>query len=257
MDPALTQLLSVGVVWMSFHCVGMCGPIVGGVLGGRATSTGAALRALLLYQAGRASTLALLGALCGAVGATFEAALRHGGSVLTLALAGVLLLGALPARRGGLVALGPRGPWARARAAVDTAVEGFGARLASLTARVDQQLGPRPLVLGMVLSFLPCMIILWGLSLAASTHSAWQGARLMAILVAMTTLPLLVAVLGFAGAKFLPLPAVLRRAAGLLRPLPTLVSGIWLLLVGLAGLGVIPHAHIVVDVAGPRTVMLF
>ena len=33
-EPALTQLLSVGVVWISFHCIGMCGPIVGGVVGG-------------------------------------------------------------------------------------------------------------------------------------------------------------------------------------------------------------------------------
>lgn len=258
MDPALTQLLSVGVVWISFHCVGMCGPIVGGVLGGRATSTGAALRALLLYQTGRAAVLALLGALTGAVGATFESALRHGGSVLTLVLACALLLSALPARRGGLVAIGARGPWARTHAALDAVVERFGARLAALTARVDRQLGPRPLLFGVVLAFLPCMIIAWGLSLAASTHSAWQGARVMLVLVAMTTLPLFLSVVAVAlGRAAAPSHGLWQRVAARMRMMPQLLSGVWLLLVGLAGLGILEHQHLTVEVFGSWTLMLF
>jgi len=42
-----------------------------------------------------------------------------------------------------------------------------------------------------------------------------------------------------------------------LKRLPPLLSGLWLLLVGLAGLGVIEHVHVVLNVFGPRTVMLW
>lgn len=257
MDAALTQLFSVGVVWISFHCAGMCGPIVGGLVGGKAVSPLAAVRGLLLYQVGRALVLSLLGALAGTVGATFERALARSGSVLTLVLAVILLLSVLPQRRAELVELGrPRG-LGRVRAAIEAGFSRFGERLAQVTALVDARVGRRPLVLGMVLAFLPCMIIAWGLSLAASTNSAWQGARVMAILVAMTTVPLFASVLLVAFTQARAASSSWRRLAAAMRVVPVLASGVWLLLVGLAGLGVIDHVHWVVDLFGSRTIMLW
>lgn len=257
MDAALTQLLSVGVVWISFHCAGMCGPIVGGLLGGKATSPLAAVRGLLLYQTGRALVLSLLGALAGAVGATFERALARGGSVLTLGLAVIMLLSVVPARRAGLVDLGrPRGV-GRVRAAIEAGFARFSERLAQVTALVDARVGRRPLVLGMVLAFLPCMIIAWGLSLAASTNSAWHGARVMALLIAMTTVPLFASVALVAFTRARAASSSWRRLAAAMRVVPVVASGVWLMLVGLAGLGVIQHAHLVVDLFGPRTIMFW
>jgi copper chaperone CopZ len=55
-------------------------------------------------------------------------------------------------------------------------------------------------------------------------------------------------------------PARVRRGGGgrpWLRALPVVVSATWLFIVGLAGLGIIEHRLLVVDVMGPRTVMLW
>lgn len=257
MDAALTQLLSVGVVWIAFHCAGMCGPIVGGVVGGRARTPWTAVGGLLLYQAGRALVLSLLGALAGGVGASFEAVLARGGSVLTLVLAAVLLLSLWPGRRRDLVALGPRAG-ATTGAVADRLLDALTARLLAVVARVDARVGRRPFFLGMVLAFLPCMIIAWALSLAASTHSPWQGARVMAVLVAMTTLPLLLGVVAVALTRAAaPAPGRWQPLAARLRAVPLLVSGLWLVLVGLAGLGVLEHRHVTIDLLGSRTIMLF
>ena len=94
------------------------------------------------------------------------------------------------------------------------------------------------------------MIVVWALSLAATTGSVLQGAQVMWLLVAMTTVPLLPAVVG------VRLAMLATKAPRLMR-LPQLVSGVWLVLVGLAGLGVIEHQHIVLQLGGPRTVMLW
>ena len=56
-NTALTQLASVGILWVAFHCAGMCGPIVGGVVGAGASSTSQATLGLLRYQLGRATGL--------------------------------------------------------------------------------------------------------------------------------------------------------------------------------------------------------
>jgi hypothetical protein len=72
----------------------------------------------------------------------------------------------------------------------------------------------------------------------------------MWLLVAMTTVPLLPAVIGVR-------LALLTTKAPWLPRLPQLVSGVWLVLVGLAGLGVIEHQHVVAHVFGPRTIMLW
>jgi sulfite exporter TauE/SafE len=122
---------------------------------------------------------------------------------------------------------------------------------------------PRPLgavMLGAVMGFLPCMLPLWVLGLSALTGSAVHGAALMLLLVAMTTPVLLVVTL-------LPrLAPVLSRARG--RRVPAAiataapaffmgVSGVWLLLVGSAGLGLIGHAHLGFTLAGRGFLIMF
>jgi hypothetical protein len=246
-DAALTQVASVGLLWISFHCAGMCGPIVGGVVGGRASSIPRAVVGLLLYQLGRMVTLGLLGGVVGAVGATVDDERWRGAVALCFSL--VMFASLLP-RRAPLVPLGrPRG----LRARVDRFFDVVGDAVARAAAFVDARIGKRPFALGVVLGFLPCMIVAWGLSLAAAAGSALAGARVLVALVAMTTLPLLISVVVVAAGSHTPW----WRRSPWLRALPVLVSAAWLFVVGLAALGLLDHRHVVVDVFGPRTVMLW
>ena len=254
---AFTQLVSVGVLWIAFHCAGMCGPIVCGAVGGSARSLPAAIWGLLQYQLGRAVGLGVMGAIVGGVGGAAGAIAGYGtgqgglelvGGVFALAMAAVLLIGALHdtrARPSVLVQIRHqhgRGVAARVDRAVVAVADAIG--------RVAQRLRGRPALLGLTLSLLPCMIVVWALSLAATTASALAGAQVMVLLVAMTTVPLFFAVVGVRGVfKLLPWPW--------LGKVPPLVSGLWLVAVCLASLGVIEHVHVVVYVFGPRTVMLW
>jgi sulfite exporter TauE/SafE len=112
----------------------------------------------------------------------------------------------------------------------------------------------RPLALGVAMGLLPCMLVGWALGLAALSGSPLRGALVMGLLVAMTT-PMLLAVTA------LPRFALFRRArrgtAALARALPA-IAGLWLLLCGAAGLGLIEHQHLGVTVLGrPLLLMLF
>ena len=66
--PQLVQVVGLGVLWVSLHCAGMCGPILAGLaVGGPELLAGARVRRgarrVLAYQSGRAAMYALLGAL--------------------------------------------------------------------------------------------------------------------------------------------------------------------------------------------------
>jgi sulfite exporter TauE/SafE len=244
-NPALTQLASVGILWVAFHCAGMCGPIVGGVVGGGASSTRQATLGLLRYQLGRATGLGVMGAIVGGAGAVVGDVFARATAVFALVMAAVLLVGLIP--QGGapdvrLSSLRRRG----LRDRFDEVVASASGGLARLAGRVRG----RPFLFGVAMSLLPCMIIVWALSLAATSGSAWHGAQVMWLLVAMTTVPLLPAIVGVR-------LALLTTKAPWLPRLPQLVSGVWLVLVGLAGLGVIEHQHVVAHVFGPRTIMLW
>ncbi len=111
----------------------------------------------------------------------------------------------------------------------------------------------RELALGAAMGFLPCMIPAWALGQAATTGSPVHGAAVMLLLVLLTTPVLLLTTqlprLGWA------LPQGLRSR--LARWLPA-VSGVWLLLVGGAGLGLWRHAHLGITLIGhPFMMMLF
>jgi len=254
------QLFSLGLVWVTFHCAGMCGPIVIGFDIAGATRGVSTLRGglrLLIYQAGRATTLATLGAFAGLGGHALKAAFEPGAAVFTLLFGATLLIvtlvRALPKRAAplrpklsidqprqapGQPPGAPQPPAARGPLAV-----GSPSGLRPL-AHVYQWMRELSLtgtpsavwLLGVLMGFMPCMIVIWALGLAGATTSPLEGAALMTALVAMTTPVLL-------GATLLPrvLPAAWRAR------LPNVllgISGTWLVMVGLAGLELVPHLSV-------------
>ena len=240
-----TQVLSLGLLWVSAHCAGMCGPLlvgldVAGVRSGRGVLQGAGQ--VLLYQAGRALTYAWLGALSGLLGAGLERAMRPAGALLALALGAVSLWGPLRSLRqrgeapAALVRLrrptvGDDAPGWRPRVV---------ARLHTILLPILESTHPlRPLALGAAMGLLPCMLVGWALGLAALSGSALHGALVMVLLVAMTT-PMLLTVTAL---PRLAVPAAARRARALLARVLPIVSGVWLLLCGAAGLGILAHQH--------------
>lgn len=254
------QLFGLGLVWVSAHCAGMCGPLlvgldVAGVRSGRSALRGAGQ--VLLYQLGRSLTYAWLGALCGLLGAGLSRILRPAGSLLALALGAAALW---PLVRPLFRIPGPRAQpeLLRLRRSAD---EGKSFQLRSVE-RAQGLLRPllesthplRPLALGAAMGLLPCMLVGWALGLAALSGSALRGALVMLLLVAMTT-PMLLTVTA------LPRLALFRRQGGLRTRLARLlpaVAGVWLLLCGAAGLGLIAHQHLGVTVLGrPLLLMLF
>jgi hypothetical protein len=260
------QLLGLGLVWVSAHCAGMCGPLlvgldVAGVRSGQSALRGAGQ--VLLYQLGRSLTYAWLGALCGLLGAGLQRILRPAGSLLALALGAAALWPIATRIFRALVQ--PRSQ--RAQAAPDlirlrrSADEGKSFQLRSVE-RARGLLHPllasthplRPLALGAAMGLLPCMLVGWALGLAALTGSAYRGALVMLLLVGMTT-PMLLTVTALPRLALFKAPGTLRTR--LARALPA-VAGVWLLLCGAAGLGLIAHQHIGVTVLGrPLLLMLF
>jgi len=241
-----TQLLSVGLLWITFHCVGMCGPIVIGFdLAGaaRGLSPLSGVLRVLAYQAGRATTLGTLGALAGLGGHALGRAFEPGAAVFALGFGAALVVIAI-------VRLVPRRP----RPLRPELSLGRTPATPTLTQRASRWMRELSIagtptstwLLGVLMGFLPCMIVIWALGLAATTASPIEGAVLMMLLVAMTT-PMLL------GATLLPriLPASWRAR---LPQALLMISGAWLIMVGLAGLEVVPHVHFnVLD----HTVMLW
>lgn len=235
--PQYLQLFGVGMVWITLHCAGMCGPIVvgldlGGTLAGQeAGQTGrgrlvGALINLSLYQLGRSMTYALLGALAGWGGKLLQDVFRDISRVAGLVVAALLLAAGIRGLLGirGLIGAG----------------EGAGIQGSVLTpfVRWARRLGPRwqRLALGIILGWLPCMIPLWVLGLSASTQSPLHGALLMVMLVWMTSLVIFGAGLA---------PALLQRRPGTTRwllPALLLLSGGWMALVSAGANGWIGHA---------------
>jgi len=231
----------------------MCGPIlmgldVAGVARGHGAVKGAG--SVLLYQLGRAFTYAILGATAGLAGRGLGAIFQQAGGVMAIAF-GLSLIGYMLFKTFGktprpLTRLEqrdhPPGPVALFQAFIQRGVHKVALR---------DDAGPaRLLALGAILGLLPCMITLWALGLAATTGSALHGAGVMVLLVAMTTPVLLGVTL---------LPRVLARAMPhrWLARAPLFLaslSGVWLILVGLAGLEAIAHMHIR---AGDYMIMLW
>ncbi|MCC6619809.1 MAG: sulfite exporter TauE/SafE family protein [Deltaproteobacteria bacterium] len=239
------HLLSVGVVWITLHCAGMCGPIVLGldVAGAaRGLRPMRGVSRILAYQAGRMTTLGVLGLVAGlagrGLGAAFASAgaalaITFGATIVALAIARLLPKRPAPARPMLSIEAGGRRP------------SGWSPLSWVRSLSLSSSHGSAWLI-GVVLGFLPCMIVVWALGLAAVSGSPLEGAAIMVTLVAMTT-PMLL------GVTLLP-RLVPRRALAILPQALMAVSGAWMILVGLAGLEVVPHVHIP---AGEFTIMLW
>ena len=249
--PQYAQLVSVGFLWISFHCAGMCGPLVLGLdLGGhaeggqgrsRASRAGSASVNLLLYQCGRSITYAVMGALAGWGGQALQGGIQQVTQITGLVLAGVLVLaGAL-----NLLGRSPGGDgssWDR----LGRALGAVAGRLRSGGGRL------RKLYLGVVLGFLPCMIPIWALGLAASTQSALHGALIMVLLVWLTS----GVIFGFGLA-----PSVARgRASRLLSrllPVMLILSGVWMGLIAAGANGWIEHLNLGFTLGGEGYAVMF
>lgn len=244
---AYAQLLSLGLLWMTVHCAGMCGPLVigfdvSGAARGRSTVRGAGQ--VIVYQLGRATTLVTLGALAGLAGRGLGAALEPAGAVMALAFGVIVLVGLV-------IKLIPKRPApVRVRTRLEERAEQPGSRLGGVLARLQPlrltETAGGTWLLGAAMGLLPCMIVFWVLGLAATTGSVFDGAMLMLLLVAMTT-PMLL------GVTLLP-RLVPRRGLAVLPRVLMGVSAVWLVMVGLAGLGLAPHVHVA---AGDFTMMLW
>jgi hypothetical protein len=157
----------------SLHCVGMCGPLVafavGNPTGGR---TVARTWLHAAYHGGRLLTYALVGALCGALGAAID----HGGARLGCHRAAALLAGAMMIAVGlgaALRAAGVRLP--------QVPLPGLIHRFLFAGQRAAFALTPLPRAfsIGLLTAFLPCgWLYLFALK-AAETGSPWRGALFM------------------------------------------------------------------------------
>jgi sulfite exporter TauE/SafE len=192
---ALTgTLFLAGLAGGLTHCATMCAPFVlaqSAAIAGEAARGGTLRRlagaALLPYQAGRMIGYAMLGALAG--GAAGLVVLASG---LRWLLAALLVLAAvlmLAQASGRLAALLPRLPRLAPRLPA-MAERRIGGLLAAPT-------GGRGLLLGLLLSALPCGLLYGALAVAAASGSALAGALGMASFVLGTAPPLTgVAMLG-------------------------------------------------------------
>ena len=166
------QMSSIGLLWITFHCLPMCGPIVGSL--SLSATKSASLSQLLLYQAGRGLIYAILGALAGFFGSRIPSA-----SWMGFFIAGFLFILALLKWKPSLqISIPPN--------------------IFQTLGRLSQKFqgGFRSFWLGILFAFLPCMLTGWALSLAALTKSAMNGALLMMYLILLTSLPLYFAIIG-------------------------------------------------------------
>jgi sulfite exporter TauE/SafE len=259
LPPAYAQVLGLGVLWTSIHCIGMCGPLlsgldIAGVMRGRSRLQG--LLGVVAYQAGRGLTYAWLGGLAGLLGAGLGRLATISGALLALSVGLLLIHRTLRALRPEQqqAAGTPLIPLRRSRLSVSPTVAVEQVLLHSRRALLPLLTSHHPLrevALGALLGMLPCMIPAWALSQAAMTGSPLHGALVMLLLVGMTTPVLLLAtqlptILGV-------LPASIHRKLIMLLPA---VSGVWLILVGGAGLGLWSHAHLGITLAGRPFVMM-
>lgn len=169
----LTTVLFVSL-FGSIHCAGMCGPLVAFAVGAT-EEQGVAPRLLLHigYHGGRLVTYAVIGAVCGALGA----ALDLGGSLVGLNRLAAVLAGAMMVVVG-LLAVGKYSGMKMPRFALPRGLQkaiALGQRAA-----VGFRPASRALVIGLLTGFLPCGWLYAFAIVAAGTGSILMGAAVMA-----------------------------------------------------------------------------
>jgi hypothetical protein len=249
--PQYVQLLGVGVVWISLHCAGMCGPIVLGLDLGETASENPSLSPrrkmarsfahITAYQLGRSVTYAAIGALVGLGGAALQIKFRQfseaTGLFIAVALISFGIIRLTNLKTFGQFFAGPDigKPIARA------------AKWARSFSGIQQKF-----LLGIVLGFLPCMITFWALGLAASTQSPLHGAVIMVVLVWMTSIVIY---------SFAVLPALLPKKLMPLRDklltVFLILSGVWLGFVSMAANQWINHQSVSFTLSGQGFTIMF
>ncbi len=157
----------------SMHCLAMCGGLAG-AFGMRARSVGGDARHAFmyaaLYQAGRLSSYALAGALCGMFGGLLLGVMDLAGVTLWLRVAaGVLLL-----LLGLQLAFG-----LRLLAPIEKAGAGVWRCVAPLAQYLPSHGIAQPLLMGMLWGWLPCGLVYTMLLLGTLGGSAGHGALIM------------------------------------------------------------------------------
>ena len=255
--PQYAQLFGIGLLWVSFHCSGMCGPLVATLVGARsipdAESVGRfkrwwmAARRVLAYQGGRALTYAALGAAAGLAGAAAEQVVNDVTRIAGLILAAALLIA-------GILKL----PGLAGRLGIDEAsrASGAGTFLSTALRRLKPMLPDsrmaRMAAMGLVMGFLPCMLMFWVLGLSASTASPLHGAAIMVLLVVITT-PVLI----IAGSAPLVGHHSFRKLGEWLIPVAMMVSAVWLGLISAAANGWVDHVHLLFEIGGEKYTIMF
>lgn len=251
MLPFYTQVIGIGLLWVTVHCIGMCGPIMASLT----TSMGVhkaptarkrawqAFKGVIAYQSGRALVYLALGASAGFLGSSARGLIRESTQTLGLLIAALLILA-------GIWKLLPF------KSVGTSSIAMAGAKITGRLLRLGRKFGPKRgsgamLLLGFLLGFLPCMLMFWVLGIAASTASPFHGAMLMLILVVMTTPMLLLAALGSSLPGRMHFLRSDRIIAGAL-----LFSGIWLLMIALAANGWVAHVHFPFELFGEKLVIM-
>jgi len=206
MSADLALALSAGLAGGFGHCLGMCGPLVGGfaLAAGPRLGARAALSAQAVYHLGRVTTYGLLGAAMGLVGSFVDVAGRLAGVQRAVSVLAGLAMVAM-----GLGAAGVAG-WARRLEA-----RGVDRLVAAVRGLVEGGGPGRLYPLGLVLGLLPC-----GLSYSVFVGSAATGAPVPGMLLALAfglgTVPALLLAGAAATALSQRLRGWLYRAGGLL-----------------------------------------
>jgi sulfite exporter TauE/SafE len=157
----------------SIHCAGMCGPLVAFAVGGtEKQGLSARLTLQAAYHGGRLTTYAIIGAICGALGA----ALDFGGSLIGLNRLAAVLAGAMMVAVG-LLAVAKYSGMKIPRFVLPAFVQ----RSIALGQKAAMGFRPlnRALGIGLLTAFLPCGWLYAFAIVAAGTGSVLMGAAVM------------------------------------------------------------------------------
>jgi sulfite exporter TauE/SafE len=223
---ALGALFLTGLLGSLGHCLGMCGPLVMMVSARSQVSGMAGVFRHVLYHSARIAVYAGLGVVAGSVGSVMGASghLSHLGGIFSLVLGlGVVLLG-----------LGYLGWLPLGR------LEGSSAWLSRAMSHALRQGGLKGVAtLGALNGLLPCGLVYSALLTASARGQPLASAAAMVVFGAGTLPALLVVGVG-AGALGIRARRIFSRMAGFL----IVLIGCQLILRGMAGLGLVPHAHL-------------
>src|SRR5690625_932494 len=107
-SPLYAQLVGVGMLWLTIHCSGMCGPIIAGlVIHNQPQDKTLPLwkhrltvaKQVLAYQGGRGIMYIILGFFAGLLGAQAEAAVKPVAAIASLGAAGLRIVAGFARRR--------------------------------------------------------------------------------------------------------------------------------------------------------------